>query len=61
MGNIKSYVGRGQTEIDSVYDLVKQIGGGVRIEMSSRSVYYKNNCYFLYIIKINNEWESYIL
>lgn len=66
MGNnttsLKSYIGIGKTENESVQNLVNQIGGYSTIDMESRSLVYKNKTYFVYTLYINTDiWHSVIL
>jgi hypothetical protein len=62
--SIQSYVGKGMTEIESAQDLVRQIGKGIRIEMNTKTVYYKGERHFLFSMRVDNKdysWESVVL
>ena len=56
--SIKSYIGRGDTELESVQDFVNKVGKGVRIEMNSSTLYYKGKKYFLYSTRKKDGWIS---
>lgn len=62
--SIRTYIGKGTTEVESVKNFVRQVGRRIKIDMGSKTVFYNGERHHLISIMVDNKdyiWDSFVL